>query len=115
VGPSAVVSVLFWPPQRLLCLLLYEAYPASHTNSLGPSLLQALKPSNPSSLSILKPDPPPQALTPQLTENKRKAEDLLREAYTLSECLQRRCTATILEKLLPKRYKQYQKGISGKA
>ncbi|KAI8473622.1 MAG: AAA domain-containing protein [Monoraphidium minutum] len=55
-----------------------------------------------------------QALTPQMTENRRKAEDLLREAYTLAECLQRRCSAQVLEKLLPKRYKQYTKGISGK-
>lgn len=50
-----------------------------------------------------------QALTPQMTENKRKAEDLLREAYTLAECLQRRCSAAVLEKLLPKRYKQFSK------
>lgn len=61
--------------------------------------------------------PPPraQSLTPQMTENRRRAEELLREAYVLSECLQRRCTAGVLEKLLPKRYKQYAKGISGKA
>jgi hypothetical protein len=59
--------------------------------------------------------PPRQALTPQMTENRRRAEELLREAYTLSECLQRRCTAGVLERLLPKRYKQYSKGISGKA
>jgi MoxR-like ATPase len=50
-----------------------------------------------------------------MTENRRKAEDLLREAYILSECLQRRSSAAVLEKLLPKRYKQYSKGISGKA
>jgi MoxR-like ATPase len=50
-----------------------------------------------------------------MTENRRRAEELLREAYVLSECLQRRCTAGVLEKLLPKRYKQYAKGISGKA
>lgn len=56
-----------------------------------------------------------QALTPQLTENRRKAEELLREAYVLSDCLQRRCKAAVLEKLLPKRWKQYTKGISGKA
>jgi hypothetical protein len=57
---------------------------------------------------------PAQALTPQMTENRRRAEELLREAYTLAECLQRRCGAGILERLLPKRYKQYSKGISGK-
>eukprot|EP00878_Enallax_costatus_P007732 GHUV01008093.1.p1 GENE.GHUV01008093.1~~GHUV01008093.1.p1 ORF type:complete len:282 (+),score=113.63 GHUV01008093.1:347-1192(+) len=56
-----------------------------------------------------------QALTPQMTENKRKTEDLLREAYTLQQCLQQRSAAGVLEKLLPKRYKQYQKGISSKA
>lgn len=58
---------------------------------------------------------PPQALTPQMTENKRKTEDLLREAYTLQQCLQQHSAAGVLEKLLPKRYKQYQKGISSKA
>ncbi|GBF89830.1 hypothetical protein Rsub_02534 [Raphidocelis subcapitata] len=56
-----------------------------------------------------------QSLTPQMTENRRRAEELLREAYVLAECLQRRCSAGVLEKLLPKRYKQYSKGISGKA
>lgn len=55
-----------------------------------------------------------QALTPQLTENKRKTEELLREAFTLQQCLAQRSAAGILEKLLPKRYKQYQKGISSK-
>jgi MoxR-like ATPase len=54
-----------------------------------------------------------QALTPQITENKRKTEDLLREAYTLQTCLSQRVSASILEKLLPKRYKQYMKGIGG--
>lgn len=55
-----------------------------------------------------------QALTPQITENKRKTEELLREAYTLQQCLSQATAAGILEKLLPKRYKQYQKGVSGK-
>lgn len=54
-----------------------------------------------------------QALTPQITENKRKTEELLREAYTLQTCLSQRVSAIILEKLLPKRYKQYMKGIGG--
>jgi MoxR-like ATPase len=53
-------------------------------------------------------------LTPQLTENKRKTEELLRESFTLKQCLAQRSAAGILEKLLPKRYKQYQKGISSK-
>lgn len=56
-----------------------------------------------------------QALTPQITENKRKTEDLLREAYTLQTCLSQRVSASVLEKLLPKRYKQYMKGIGSKA
>ncbi len=56
-----------------------------------------------------------QALTPQMTENKKKAEELLREAYTLAECLRGGTAPGVLEKLLPKRYKQYAKGISGKA
>ncbi|WIA29519.1 hypothetical protein OEZ86_012019 [Tetradesmus obliquus] len=55
-----------------------------------------------------------QALTPQLTENKRKTEELLREAFTLQQCLAQRSAGGVLEKLLPKRYKQYQKGISSK-
>ncbi len=50
-----------------------------------------------------------------MTENKRKTEDLLREAYTLQQCLNQRSAGGVLEKLLPKRYKQYQKGISSKA
>jgi len=55
-----------------------------------------------------------QALTPQMLENKRKTEELLREAYMLQSCLSQGTAAGVLEKLLPKRYKQYQKGISGK-
>lgn len=56
-----------------------------------------------------------QALTPQITENKRKTEDLLREAYTLQTCLAQKVAGSVLEKLLPKRYKQYNKGIGAKA
>lgn len=55
-----------------------------------------------------------QSLTPQITENKRKTEELLREAYTLCTCLSQRVSAGVLEKLLPKRYKQYAKGIGSK-
>lgn len=55
-----------------------------------------------------------QSLTPQITENKRKTEELLREAYTLRTCLSQRVSAGVLEKLLPKRYKQYSKGIGSK-
>lgn len=54
---------------------------------------------------------PLQALTPQMTENKRRAEELLREAYTLRACLQDGAAPGVLEKLLPKRYKQWQKGV----
>lgn len=66
---------------------------------------------------LLAPAPPldPQTLTPQMSENKRRAEELLREAYTLCEALQRRAGAGVLEKLLPKRHKQFAKGIAGRA
>ncbi|KAL6753870.1 AAA domain-containing protein [Haematococcus lacustris] len=57
-----------------------------------------------------------QTLTPQITENRKKVEELLREAQTLSDCLSRAAQggvpAGVLEKLLPKRAKQYAKGIS---
>lgn len=46
-----------------------------------------------------------------MTENKRRAEELLREAYTLRACLQDGAAPGVLEKLLPKRYKQWQKGV----
>lgn len=39
-------------------------------------------------------------------------EDLLREAMVLKAALDQAVTSSVLEKLLPKRYKQYQKGIS---
>jgi MoxR-like ATPase len=51
-----------------------------------------------------------QALTPQMTENRKRAEDLLREAMLLQMALDRGVPAAVLERLLPKRYKQYQKG-----
>lgn len=56
-----------------------------------------------------------QALTPQMTENKKKLEELLRETVLLKSCLDRGTEGSVLERLLPKRYKQYQKGISGKS
>ncbi|KAG2487131.1 hypothetical protein HYH03_014244 [Edaphochlamys debaryana] len=56
-----------------------------------------------------------QALVPQMTENRKKVEDLLREAQTLAVVLRTPgAAASLLERLLPKRYKQYQKGISAK-
>ncbi|CAD7704449.1 unnamed protein product, partial [Ostreobium quekettii] len=56
-----------------------------------------------------------QSLTPQMTENKKKLEDLYRESFVLKTCLDKATSSSVLERLLPKRYKQYQKGISGKA
>ncbi|PNW69580.1 hypothetical protein CHLRE_48g761147v5, partial [Chlamydomonas reinhardtii] len=57
-----------------------------------------------------------QALSPQMTENRKKVEELLREAHTLSAVLATPgATAPLLERLLPKRFKQYAKGISAKA
>ena len=56
-----------------------------------------------------------QALTPQMTENKKKVEELLREALILQAALESETEAGLLERLLPKRYKQYQKGISSRA
>ncbi len=41
-----------------------------------------------------------------------QVEDLLREAMVLKEALDEAVSSSVLEKLLPKRYKQYQKGIS---
>ncbi|KAK9817098.1 hypothetical protein WJX72_009532 [[Myrmecia] bisecta] len=55
-----------------------------------------------------------QALTPQMTENKKRVEDLLREAMVLKEALNHEQSVGLLEKLLPKRYKQYQKGITAR-
>jgi MoxR-like ATPase len=55
-----------------------------------------------------------QSLMPQMTENKKRVEDLLKEALTLKEAMDRGVAAGVLERLLPKRYKQYQKGVTGK-
>lgn len=56
-----------------------------------------------------------QSLTPQMTENRARAEDLLREALVLQEALkQDPVVPGLLERLLPKRFKQYQKGISSR-
>ena len=44
-----------------------------------------------------------------------QAEDLLREAMLLQAALDQGVPAAVLERLLPKRFKQYQKGISGRA
>lgn len=44
-----------------------------------------------------------------------QAEDLLREAMVLQAALEQAVPASVLERLLPKRFKQYTKGISGRA
>lgn len=60
-----------------------------------------------------------QTLTPQMTENRKKVEELWKEALTLSCCVSRAArggvAAGMLEKLLPKRAKQYAKGVSAQA
>ncbi|GMH33679.1 hypothetical protein BSKO_01513 [Bryopsis sp. KO-2023] len=56
-----------------------------------------------------------QSLTPQMTENRKKVVDLLREAKLVEACLKEKTEASVLERLLPKRFKQYKKGISGAA
>ena len=55
-----------------------------------------------------------QALAPQMAENRKRVEDLLREAMLLQETLAQKVTAGTLEKVLPKRFKQYTKGVSGR-
>ena len=55
-----------------------------------------------------------QALAPQMVENRKRVEDLLKEALVLKEALERRVAASTLERLLPRRAKQYQKGVSGR-
>jgi MoxR-like ATPase len=55
-----------------------------------------------------------QALTPPMAENRKRAEDLLREALLLRAALDAPGAPGLLERLLPKRYKQFQKGISGR-
>lgn len=44
-----------------------------------------------------------------------QVEDLLRETLILRATLEQETTSSILERLLPKRFKQYQKGISSRA
>ena len=48
-----------------------------------------------------------------MTENRRRCEDLLREALVLSAVLEQDAPPKgLLERMLPKRFKQYTKGIS---
>ena len=44
-----------------------------------------------------------------------QVEDVLREAMVLQEALAKGTSAALLEKLLPKRFKQYQRGIQQRA
>ena len=55
-----------------------------------------------------------QALAPPLEEARAKASDLLREALVISECLKNGSTG-VLERALPKRAKQYAKGVADRA
>ena len=55
-----------------------------------------------------------QALTPALEENRSRAADLLREAAVVKGALEAGLPG-VLERALPKRHKQYQKGVSGRA
>lgn len=55
-----------------------------------------------------------QALTPALEENRSRAADLLREAAVVKGALEAGVPG-VLERALPKRHKQYQKGVSGRA
>lgn len=45
----------------------------------------------------------------------QKVEELLRETMIIQEALSGDASASLLEKLLPKRFKQYQRGISSRA
>eukprot|EP00884_Botryococcus_braunii_P013200 jgi/Botrbrau1/21881/Bobra.0249s0010.1 len=56
-----------------------------------------------------------QTLSPPLNENLRKCEELLREGLMLKGALEAGIPAPTLEKLLPKRVKQFQRGVEQKA
>ena len=51
-----------------------------------------------------------QVVAPQLKENRAKVEGLLEEAWLVQEAL-RGASPGVLERLLPKRLKQYEKGV----
>ena len=53
-----------------------------------------------------------QVLTPPMKENLKKIEQLLEEILMVKLCLEGGHHAEVLEKLLPKRLKQYEKGVS---
>lgn len=56
-----------------------------------------------------------QVLSPQMQENQSRAEDLLKEALTVQVALEAAVPGGLLEKLLPRRWKQYQKGVEQRA
>ncbi|QDZ23934.1 ATPase RavA [Chloropicon primus] len=53
-----------------------------------------------------------QVLSPPMKENLKKLQALLEEALIVKLSLESQCDAEVLEKLLPKRLKQYEKGVS---
>lgn len=55
-----------------------------------------------------------QYLTPYLEENKERMQGLIRETLILRTALEQKIQGGCLERLLPKRFKQYEKGIAGR-
>ena len=53
-----------------------------------------------------------QFLAPQMEDNKEKLQDMVKETLILQNALTKQVPGGVLEKLLPKRFKQYQKGIA---
>ena len=53
-----------------------------------------------------------QFLSPQMEENKGKLEDMVKETLILREALSSNVEGGTIERLLPKRFKQYQKGVA---
>ena len=53
-----------------------------------------------------------QFLSPQMEENKGKLEDMVKETLILREALSSKVEGGTIERLLPKRFKQYQKGVA---
>ena len=56
-----------------------------------------------------------QFLEPQMDENRSKLEDMVKETLVLQKALASKVPGGVLEKMLPKRFKQYQKGIAERA
>lgn len=53
-----------------------------------------------------------QFLSPQMEENKGKLEDMVKETLILRQALASNVQGGTIERLLPKRFKQYQKGVA---